>query len=63
MTYSDEVTYVPSEHGSNNLREWTVHRSVPPVTVTRKGKGEICRSYRTVIDEILYEHKYNTVQA
>ena len=52
----------PYGHGGNIVRAWTGHRSVPPVTVTRKGKGAICRSYRTVIEAIPYEHRRNIVR-
>ena len=53
---------IPHGHGGNTVRAWTGHRSVPPVNVTRKGKGEICRSYRTVMEAIPYEHRVNTVR-
>ena len=50
------------DYGGNTVREWTVHRSVPPVTVTRKGKGAICRSYHTGTTAIPYEHRGNKVR-
>ena len=62
MTYSDDGTYVPFGHGGNIVQAWTGHRSVPPVTVTIKGKGETCRSYRTVMEAIPYKHRGNTVR-
>ena len=62
MTYSDDGTYVPNEHEGSTVQAWTGHRSVPPVTVTRKVKGAIYRSYCTVMEAILYEHRGNTVQ-
>ena len=54
---------IPYGHDGNNVLSWNGHRSVPPVTLTRKDKGVICRSYCTVMDEIPYEHKDNTVRA
>ena len=62
MTYSNDGTYVPRKHGGNTVRAWTGQRSVPPVTVTRKGKGEICRSYLTVMEAIPYDHRQVTGQ-
>ena len=62
MTYSDDDTYVPSNHGGNTLQAWTGHMSVPLVTVNRKGKVEIYRSYRTVMEAIPYEHGQVTGQ-
>ena len=53
-----EIAYVPINSRGNTVRAW---RSVPPVTVTRKGKGAICRSYRTVMKEIPYDYRVNTV--
>ena len=35
--------YILYGHGDNTVRAWTGHRSIPPVTVTRKGKGAIFR--------------------
>ena len=54
--YYNDGTYVTSEHGGNTVRAWTGHRSVPPVTVTRKVKGAIFRSYHTIMEAIPYEH-------
>ena len=54
--------YILYGHGGNIVRAWTGHRSIPPVNVTRKGKGEIFRSYRTVMESIPYEHRGNTVR-
>ena len=62
MTYSDDGTYISIDQGGNTVRAWTGHRSVPPVTLTKKGKGEICRYYRTVIEAIRYEHGQVTGQ-
>ena len=62
MIYSDDGTYVTSEHGGNTVRAWTGHRSVTSVTMTRKGKGEIYRSHRTVMEARPYEHIDNTVR-
>ena len=62
MTYSDDGTYVPSKHVGNTVQAWIGHWSVPPVTVTRKGKKAIFRSYRTVMEAIPYEHIGNTVR-
>ena len=62
MTYSDDGTYVPSEHKGNTVRAWTGHRVVPPLTVTRKGKEAIYRSYCMVMEAIPYEHGKVTVQ-
>ena len=62
MTYSDDDTYVPSKHEVNNVQSCTGHRSVPPVTVTRKGKRGMCRSYHTVMEAIQYKHRGNIVQ-
>ena len=48
MTYSTDGIYVPSEHGGT------------PVTVTRKGKGAICRLCRTSMEAITYSRRINT---
>ena len=53
---------IPYGHGGNTVQAWTGHRSVTPVTVTRKGKGVICRSNRTVMEAISYEHGQVTGQ-
>ena len=75
MTYSDDGIYVPSEHGGTpvtvirkskrqyagySVRGWTGHRSVSPVTVTRKGKGAIRRLCHTSMEAIPYGHRRNT---
>ena len=36
------------------VRAWTSHRSVPPVTVTRKDKGAICRLFHTSMERGQY---------
>ena len=54
--------YILYGHGGNIVRAWAGHRSILPVTVTRKGKGAIFRSYRTVMESIPYEHRGNSVR-
>ena len=54
--------YILYGHGGNTVRAWKGHRSIPPVNVTRKGKGAILRSYRTVMESIPYKHRGNIVQ-
>ena len=53
---------IPYDYGGNTVQAWTGHRSVTPVTVTRKGKEAICRSYRTVMEAIPYEHRGNNIR-
>ena len=48
--------YILYGHGGNTVRAWTGHRSIPPVTVTRKGKGGN-------IQVISYGHGVNNVRA
>ena len=41
VTTVGNLEAIPYEHGGNTVQVWIGHRLVPPVTGTRKGKGEI----------------------